>query len=105
MDEPCKTCLIIYGMENPQKKTVGGNRNFLIILDEIPDGEKHILIIPKTHCPSLLEMVNEKGAKEDFNEIVGKALNYIKQELGATDITMRRITAGGHDYLMLTVQK
>lgn len=105
MTEPCKTCLILYGMENPPKKTVGSNRNFLLILDEMPDGEKRILIIPKTHCSSLVEMVDEKDAREDFNEIVEKAFNYIRKEIGATDLTIRRIAAGGHDYLVLAIRK
>ena len=80
----CVFCKIITG-EIPATK-VYEDEEFIIFLDIGPVNKGHILVVPKKHYPTLLDMPEEEVGK--LYKLVYRAAKAVKEALGADGLNI-----------------
>ncbi len=72
MAEPCFSCQIVYGMENPRNKELASSRHFLIVIDN--ENTSQLFIIP-------LKPVADIDALIDSNPEIAKEVKALTEKM------------------------
>ncbi|MCH7567932.1 MAG: HIT domain-containing protein [Nanoarchaeota archaeon] len=97
MERDCIFCKIAKGEVKSEK--VAESDNFFAIRDVHPIAEGHVMVIPKKHLVTLLDIPNNLG--EELLSFTKKvAGNLLDKKLGdGFDLLMRNLEAGGQEVM------
>ncbi len=92
--EDCLFCKIINKEINSD--IVYENNDFIVIMDKFPDSPGHMLIIPKKHILTLIDIDDETYIKT--NKIIKEIVNLVTNKLHCDGVTVS-INYGSSQYI------
>lgn len=92
--EDCLFCKIIN--KEIDSDIVYENDDFLVIMDKFPDSPGHILIIPKKHISTLMDIDDETYIKT--NKIIKEMVKLVTNKLNCDGVTVS-INYGSSQYI------